>query len=406
MNRPEIAVTGLGMVTAAGAGTEATWQAVCAGRSLATTDPALKTLATDFSCRADLDATELVPRTLARRTDRITQLALYAATEAVRDAGLDPHTWPHHRVGVVIACGLAGQWTFDANYRRMAEVGLDGVSPLLVPKALSSTPAAEIALTLGARGPSMAPASACSSAATALALAHDLLALDRCDIVIAGGTESTTTPYITTSFARLGALSRRSDEPERASRPFDRDRDGFVMGEGAAVLVLERTADARARRAAPRALLLGHAATNDAHHPTAPHPDGTHAESALRTALADAGLAAGDIRHVHAHGTSTPMNDAVEGHVIARVLPHGPSVTSAKGVLGHTLGAAGAVSAGLTVLTLQHQLVPPIANLELPDPALDIDLVAKTPRPDRIQAAVTNSCGFGGHNVSLVLHRP
>ncbi|WP_030387436.1 beta-ketoacyl-[acyl-carrier-protein] synthase family protein [Streptomyces sp. NRRL S-241] len=407
MKGPEIAVTGLGMVTPAGAGLDANWRAVCEGASTAAaTDPRLAGLPVDF-CAAvtDLDISAVGRRTVYR-LDRFVQLVLAAAHEALADAGLSPADWDGPRVGVVIGCGMGGVATWEKQHARLLEQGPEAVSPLLIPMLIPNMAAGEVALACGARGPSFVVSTACASGATAVSAARDLLTAGVCDIVVAGGTEAANTPLTVTGFANLGALSRRCADPAAASRPFDADRDGFVMAEAAAVLVLERADHAAARGRRPRALLAGCGSATDAHHPTAPHPEGRGARQAMQAALRDAGLAPADVDHVNAHGTSTVLNDSVEAQVITQVLPHGPYVTSTKGVLGHSLGATGAVEAALTVLAVQQSTVPPTANLENPDPALELNLVAKTPVRLPVRAALSNSLGFGGHNVVLAFRTP
>ncbi|MGW8789006.1 beta-ketoacyl-[acyl-carrier-protein] synthase family protein [Streptomyces althioticus] len=398
-----VAVTGLGLITPAGAGVDAAWDAVCRGEGTASRDPALAGLPVDFSCRVPQSREEL-DRRVGRASWRMARnavLAVLAAREAVHDAGLDPVTWDGGRVAVVLGCGLGGDEVREEQGRRLELRGAEAVSALTIPQLLPNTAAGEVSLGLGARGPALAPATACASGATALAVARDLLTAGRCDIAVAGGTEAALTPLVSAGFWRMGALSGRADAPASASRPFAEDRDGFVLAEGAGVLVLERTRDAEARGASVRARLVGCGSTSDAHHPTAPDPDGRGAEEALRGALADAGLAPGDVDHVNAHGTSTPLNDAAEAALISRVLPHRPSVTAPKGVLGHSLGAAGAVEAALTVLTLQHRTVPPVGNLRAPAASFGIDCVTKAPRRQDVRVAVSHSFGFGGHNVVL-----
>ncbi|WP_327341390.1 beta-ketoacyl-[acyl-carrier-protein] synthase family protein [Streptomyces europaeiscabiei] len=401
--KPPIAVTGLGLVTPGGEGAEATWEAVRGGRSLAARDPALDGLPVDFSCRLPLRE-EDIDHAVGRkswRMGRFAKLAVLAAREAVRDAGLDPATWQGARVATVIGCGMGGTEKWEEQSARLDQYGPDRVSPLSIPMIIPNLAAGEVSIDLRARGVGLAPSTACASGATAIALARDLLAADLCDVAVAGGAEAAISRMSVTGFWRMGALSERTDEIGGASRPFAPDRDGFVMAEGAGVLVLERAADAAARGARPRALLAGCGSTSDAHHPTAPPEGATGAEAALRTALDEAGLAPYDVDHVNAHGTSTPLNDATEAALIARVLPHRPSVTAAKGVLGHTLGAAGAIEAALTVLTIQHRCVPPIANLQAPAPEFDIDCVTKRAREQDVRTAVSHAFGFGGHNVVL-----
>ncbi|WP_171163730.1 beta-ketoacyl synthase [Streptomyces sp. I05A-00742] len=407
MNMPEIAVTGLGMLTPAGIGAEATWTGVLDGKSTAATSDRLAGLPVEFCCSLPpFDPADTLGRRTAHRLDRSSQLAVIAAQEALRDAGLDPATWDGARVGVVIGCGVGASHTWETQGRRLQEFGPRRVSPLLLPMIGPSTPAGEVALAYGAQGPSLTTGTACASGATAIVIARDLLTSRQCDVVIAGGTEACNTPLIVTGLAQLGALSGRCDDPASASRPFDAARDGFVLGEAAAVLILERAEDSIARRHRPRALLAGCGSSTDAYHPTTPHPEGRGIETAMRTALTDAGLHASDIGYVNAHGTSTRLNDTVEAHTLHNVLPHGPYVTSTKGVLGHSLGATGAVEAALTVLSIRHALIPPTANLETPDQDIELNLITRTAVKQRVSAALSNSFGFGGHNVVLAFHSP
>lgn len=352
-----------------------------------------------------LDLDDAVGGRSVWRMARFVKLALIAARQAVADAGLDPACWEGGRVGVVLGVGVGGVSVLADNALKLQANGPSAVSPLLVPMMIPNAAAGEVAIALKARGPSLAPVTACASGATALVVARDLLLAGQCDVVVAGGAEAVLTPLVVTAFARMGALSTRTDDPAAASRPFAADRDGFVLGEGAGMLVLEREADARARGRMPRALLAGAGASTDAHHPTAPAPDGRTAQVAVETALRDAGWSAYDVGHVNAHGTSTPLNDAMEAALIARVFPHRPPVTAAKGVVGHTLAAAGAIEAVATVLTLESGVIPPIANLDAPEAGFDLDCVTKQPRRQRVRSAVSHSFGFGGHNVALAFER-
>ncbi|AXG79088.1 beta-ketoacyl-[acyl-carrier-protein] synthase family protein [Streptomyces paludis] len=431
----EVAVTGVGVVTPAGTDEEAFWAGLCAGRSVARRLPELAGMPVDFACAIggpppaedvgriavppiaaspiaapaisapalDLDAA--VGGRSVWRMARFVKLALVAARQAVADAGLSPATWEAGRVGVVLGVGVGGVSVLADNALRLRDEGPEAVSPLLVPMMIPNAAAGEVAIALRAQGPSLSPATACASGATAIALARDLLAGGQCDVVVAGGAESVLTPLVVTAFARMGALSARTGDPAGASRPFAVDRDGFVIGEGAAMVVLERVADARARGRAPRALLAGAGSSTDAHHPTAPAPHGRVAQAAVETALREAGWSAYDVEHVNAHGTSTQLNDAMEAELIERVYPRRPSVTAIKGVLGHTLAAAGAIEAVATVLTLERGIVPPIANLDAPAVGFDLDCVTKEPRRQPVETAVSHSFGFGGHNVALAFRR-
>ena len=400
----EVVVTGLGLVTPAGIGVESNWERVTSGVSCATTDAALSGLQVDFDCRVPgFDPEALLGGFSSWQLERFVQLAIVAARQAIADAGWEPGAWDGGRVGVVLGNSLGGTATFEEQCRTLREDGPTKVSPLTVPKYLPNMVAGYVAIDCGARGPSLVTATACASGTTALGVARSMLRNGECDIVLAGGSESALTPTAMAGLAKMGALSRRRESPESAGRPFDIERDGFVAGEAAGVLVLERAADARARGASVRAVVRGYGAASDAHHPTAPRPDGEGIEQALRIALADAGVAASDVDHVNAHGTATPMNDVIEGRMLRRVLGDRPVVTSTKGVTGHTLAAAGAIEAAYTVLAIERGLVPPTANLKNQDPEIDLDIVSGEPRSGRIEVAVSTSLGFGGHNAVLLL---
>ncbi|AIV33750.1 beta-ketoacyl-[acyl-carrier-protein] synthase family protein [Streptomyces sp. R1] len=407
MTDRSVAVTGLGLVTAAGLGVDATWEGVLRGESAGAKDDRLAGLPVDIACAVPgLDPARHVDRRSKLVHDRFVQLAIVAAREAVADAGLDPLTWDGARVGVVVGCGLGGVSTWETQHRRLLERGPEAVSALLVPMLVPNMAAGHLAMDLRALGPNLVTATACASGGTALGTAARLLQDGTCDIVVAGGSEAGVSPLMVTGFAQMGALSRRVGEPAAASRPFDADRDGFVIGEGSGMLVLERPADAEARGATVRARLVGHGASADAHHVTAPDPEGAGAQRAMEAALAQAGVSGRDIDHVNAHGTSTPLNDAVEAAVLGRLLGDGATVTSTKGVLGHTLGAAGAIEAALTVLSVERSTVPPTANLRRQDPAVDLDVVAGAPREQKVELAMSNSFGFGGQNAVLVFASP
>ena len=408
MKNPEsgrIAITGLGLVTPAGIGVERSWERVCAGTAAADTDPMLAGYTVRISCRVPgFDAEQLLGGRAARRFDPFVQFAVVAAREALADAGLDPNGWDGARVGVVLGCADGGPGTVETQHDVLRDGGPDRVSALLLPMQLPNMLAGQLSIEFGATGPSFVIATACASGTTALGTAADLLRLGRCDVVLAGGSEAMVTPLVMAGFARMGAMSRRNDDPKGASRPFDAERDGFVAGEGAGLLVLEREADARARGARIRSLILGHGESADAHHVTAPDPDGRGLEQAVRAALADAGIGPDEVDHVNAHGTSTPANDLVEAQVLRRVFTRRPVTTSTKGVTGHLFGAAGAIEAVFTSLALEHGLVPPTANLTTPGPGIDLDL-ATVATPARPQVAVSTSAGFGGQNAALVMAR-
>ncbi|RAJ31281.1 3-oxoacyl-[acyl-carrier-protein] synthase II [Kitasatospora sp. SolWspMP-SS2h] len=400
-----VAVTGVGMVTPAGLDTGASWEALLGGASCARTVASLAGGPVDFACTvADgFDPVGLLGPA-ARRMDRFTQFAVVTAREAVADAGAGAH-WDPQRVAVVLGTGFAGTTTWEHQGRRLREEGARFVSPLAVPRAIANMAAAQVCLDQEVHGPSQSVSTACASGTNAVATAMDLLRSGRCDVALAGGTEAAVTDLTMAAFHRLGALSTRNDRPARASRPFDRGRDGFVIGEGAAVLVLERVEDAAARGRIPYALLLGHGSTTDAHHLTSPDPDGRAAERAVRLALDDAGRLPQHVAHVNAHATSTPHGDATEARTLARLFPHHPPVTSVKGATGHLLAAAGALEAAITALTIHHGLIPPTANWEESEPGCEVNVAARTVKGP-VPVAVTESFGFGGHNSALVLAAP
>lgn len=403
-SRGAVAITGMGLVTAAGQDTETSWERVCSGRPTAAADPALAGLAVDFSCRVPgFDAGRLLGPGSAWRLDRFTQLAIVAARQALADAGLDPETWDGTRVGVIVGNSLGGTATLEEQHRRFREDAPKSVSPLMIPMGMPNMVAGHLAIDIKAYGPSMVTATACASGANAVGLARDLLRAGTCDVVLAGGAESALTPATITGLTRMGGLSGRRDDPAAASRPFDAARDGFVAAEGAGILVLERPEDAAARGARVYADVVGFGASSDAYHATAPDPSGAGMERALRAALADAGVGVGEVDHVNAHGTSTPLNDVTEGRVLRRVLGERPLVTSTKGVTGHALAAAGAIEAGFTALALHHRVVPPTANLSELDPEIDLDIARGSAITAGPEVAVSTSLGFGGHNAALVL---
>ncbi|WP_326594332.1 beta-ketoacyl-[acyl-carrier-protein] synthase family protein [Streptomyces sp. NBC_01294] len=403
-----IAVTGIGLVTPAGLEAETCWSTLCAGRSVAEADPALAGLPVDFSCRVrGLDVVGEIGPQRARRTDRFTHLALAAARRAVVDAGLDPGAWASTRIGVVLGVGSNSLETYPAEFSHLTEGRPQAVSPTAVHRSIPSNPTGEITRELGTLGPAFTVSSACGSGATALGIARDLVRAGSCDIVLAGGSESARSRMTATCFAQMRALSRRSAHPALASRPFDTDRDGFVLGEGAALLVLERASHARRRGVTPRAILRGFASTSDAHSATAPHPEGAGAERAIRAALSDAGCTPRDVGHINAHGTSTRLGDAIEAQLLHRLYNGAtPPVTAIKGVIGHALGAAAAIEAAITILSLQRQRVPPTANLIAQDPACEIDVVTGGPRTCSMDVAISTSFGFDGHNSVLLFSAP
>ncbi|WP_046497420.1 beta-ketoacyl-[acyl-carrier-protein] synthase family protein [Streptomyces odonnellii] len=398
------AITGIGLVTPAGIGVPANWARFVEGTSTAAHHPDLDALPVNMACRVpDFSATRLGLRG-AWQWDRYTQFAVVATLEALSGAGLTAGNWPDSsRVAVVMGSGAGGTATLEAQHAALLTDGPSDVSPMTLPMGLLNMAAGQVAIEVGANGPCLAPCTACASGASAIGIGRDMIRSGAADIVIAGGAEAPITPLYVSAFARMRALSRRTDDPGTASRPFDSTRDGFVLGEGAGVFVLESEEHARARGARPVARVIGYGASADAHHVTSPHPEGRGAKLAVRAALADAGLSGGDVRYVNAHGTSTPLNDSVESGVIRELIGSGTPVSSTKGVTGHPLGAAGAIEAAAAALTVHHGVIPPTANLTAPDPAMDIDLVHKAARHGPVEVALSNSFGFGGQNTALLI---
>jgi 3-oxoacyl-[acyl-carrier-protein] synthase II len=406
-----VVVTGLGATTPVGGDVASTWEALLSGRSgvRTLTQDWVEPLPVHIAAPVAVEPTEVLPRVEARRLDRSGQLAMVAAREAWADAGLaaeDSGPDPE-RLGVVVGTGIGGVHTLLDNYLVLLEKGPRRVSPLAIPMLMPNSAAAHIGLEVGARAGVHTPVSACASGNEAIAWALDMLRSGKADVVVSGGTEAAIHALPMAAFANMMALSNRNDEPERASRPFDKGRNGFVLGEGAAILVLETAEHAEARGARVYAELSGAGLSADAHHIAQPDPVGAGATRAMQEALADAGLEPSDIRHVNAHATSTPQGDVAESQAIRRVLgdaADGVVVTSTKSMTGHLLGAAGAVESVATVLALHHRLSPPTINLENLDDEVQLDVAREEPRPlgDGSLAALNNSFGFGGHNCALV----
>jgi 3-oxoacyl-[acyl-carrier-protein] synthase II len=411
----DVVVTGMGAITPAGRGVAATWQGVLAGRATATHDEKLAAAGAPVavSCRVpDFDPDAELGRGASRRLDRFTHLAVIAMREALADAGLTGDDDPDvitaidaDRVGVVMGTGIGGAETWESEYARLTAEGPARVSPLFVPRMLSNTAAGTIAIRSRARGPNLTVNTACAAGASAIHMGRDLIRSGAADVVLAGGVEAGITTIAISAFAQMGALSGNPD-PSRASRPFDAARDGFVMGEGAGIVVLESRAHAEARGATPLFVVAGCGASADAFHATAPPEDGGGAALAMLRAIADAGIDPTRIGHHNAHGTSTPLNDIAETRALRSVFgAHlaNLAVTSTKGVTGHLLGAAGAVEAIVAACALREGLVPPTANLTNQDPDIELDVVHGEPRRVALEAVISASMGFGGQNAALVL---
>jgi 3-oxoacyl-[acyl-carrier-protein] synthase II len=399
-----VAVTGLGALTPLGPDVAALTEGLLSGRSGVRLLEGEQWDALPARLAATVDLEGRLERLEARTLDRVQQLALVAAREAWDDAG-SPAVAPD-RLAVVIGSGIGGALTILGQADVLREKGPRAVSPHLVPMLMPNGPAATVGLALGARAGVHTPVSACASGAEAIAYALELLRSGRADVVVAGGSEACVHPLPMAGFAQMRALSTRHDEPEAASRPYDKGRDGFVLGEGAGVVVLETEEHARSRGARVHARLGGAGLASDAHHVTAPDPAGTGAARSITLALKDAGLTATDVGHVNAHATSTPLGDVAEARAFALALgAHRPPVTATKSCTGHLLGAAGAVEAVATIVALRDGVIPPIRNLDDMDDEADVDAVRVVPRELVHEVALSTSFGFGGHDVSLVFLR-
>jgi 3-oxoacyl-[acyl-carrier-protein] synthase II len=404
--RPRVVITGVGLQSPAGVGLETVWSTLLAGRSMAGPIERFDAspLSVRFGCEIrDFDPVPYLGPKDSRRVDRAAQLGFAAAADALADAG-DPGVDPA-RGGVVAGTGIGGLITLEEQVKVYLEKGPDRVSPFFVPMMMANATAGIIGIQLGWTGPNLCISTACAASANAIGEATRLIRDGATDAVMAGGTECAITPPAIAAFARMGALSKRNDEPELASRPFDADRDGFVMGEGAAMVVLERADRAAARGARVYGEVAGYGVNSDAFHITAPSQGGAGAAACMQLALDDAGLTAADIGHVNAHGTSTDLNDSAEAEAIRKVFGDAPPpVTSTKGVTGHLIGAAGAFEAIASLQSARTGIVPPTANHErLGDDIPEIDVVHGEPRTIPPAPALSNSFGFGGHNATLVL---
>ena len=412
MTPRRVVVTGVGLVSPLGIGTRETWEGLVAGRSGA--GPITRFDAADFTSRIacevkDFDPLDYADRRDARKMDRFIQYGLAASLFAVEDAGLEIPVGDPDRTGVIISSGIGGFETIEREHRKLLEHGPRRISPFFVPAMVVNLAAGWVSIRLGAKGPNSAMATACSAGAHAVGEAFRLVRYGHADVMVAGGAEATITPMCIGGFASMKALSTRNDDPRRASRPFDRDRDGFVVGEGAGVLILEEREQALARGATPYAEVAGYGMSGDAFHITAPPEDGNGAFRVMRAALAEAGASPEDVDAVNAHGTSTPLNDRIESAAIRRVFgEHADrlAVSSTKSMTGHLLGGAGGLEAGISCLTLRHQVVPPTINYQTPDPDCDLDIVPNTARPMTVRSVLSNSFGFGGTNVSLLFRHP
>jgi 3-oxoacyl-[acyl-carrier-protein] synthase II len=407
-----VVVTGIGCVTPVGNDVASTWSAILGGKSGAA--PITKFDASAwpvrFACELKgFDPLSCMDRKEAKRADPYTQYAMAAAVQAMQDAGLsDGKGYTPEDTGVMIGSGIGGLSSFEDEHDVYRERGQSKISPFFIPKFIADIAAGIVSMRFHAKGPNYATVSACATSAHAIGDATRTIQYGDADVIIAGGSEAAVTPMSIGGFANMKALSERNDSPATASRPFDATRDGFVMGEGAGIVILEELEHARRRGARIYAEVGGYGATGDAHHLTAPAPEGEGAQRAMRRALKDAGIEASGVQYINAHGTSTPANDLNETKAIKAVFGShaaGVNVSSTKGATGHMLGAAGSVEFILSALAIQHNIIPPTINYETPDPECDLDYTPNKPVQRRVDVVLSNSFGFGGHNVCLAIRR-
>jgi len=407
MNQRRVVITGMGIISPLGIGIDEYWQSLSTGRS--GVGPITQFDASGYKVRIaaevkDFEPTDYVDRKSARRMDRFAQLSVAAAGRAAENAGLDVAA-DAENIGVLVASGIGGVKTFEKETAVLLEKGPDRISPFFIPMEIANMASAQVSIHLGARGPVSTVCTACSAAANAIGDAFEIVKRGAADVMLTGGSEASISPVGIAAFAQMGALSARNDEPERASRPFDSGRDGFVMGEGSAILVLEERERALARGARILAEVVGYGMTADAFHMSLPEPSGENQARAMLAALQEAGLKPADIDYINAHGTSTPPGDRIETLSIKLALGEHAgkvAVSSTKSMMGHCLGASGALEAAACVLAIDNGVIPPTINLDNPDPECDLDYVPNHARSQQIEVAASNSFGFGGHNVTLI----
>ncbi|MFQ5525567.1 MAG: beta-ketoacyl-ACP synthase II [Thermoanaerobaculia bacterium] len=411
MKRRRVVVTGVGLVCPMGVGTEESWSALLASKNGISLNA--KFDASEFPCRIagqipSFEVTDFVDRRIVRRSDPFIQYALMAADMAVADSELPFHQFGRERIGVVIGSGIGGLTTIEENHRVLLEKGPRRITPFFIPSLAVNMASGQVSIKYGVTGPNSATATACTTGLHAVGDAFRLIQHGYADAMFAGGSEAPLTPLSVGGFCSMKALSTRNDEPERASRPWDRDRDGFVMGEGAGVLILEDAGSATRRGARIYAEIAGYGMSGDAYHVSAPHPEGAGAVKVMQRALEDARIDTDRVGYINAHGTSTPLGDESEVAAVKTVFGEHASklaVSSTKSATGHLLGAAGGLEAGVLALAIRDQTLPATLNLDNPSDDCDLDFVPHTPRETDLEVALTNSFGFGGTNGALVMSR-
>ena len=412
MNERRVVITGMGAVTPLGLDVETTWANLLAGKS--GVSPITSWDASRYDCRFAAQVQDFEPRKYffnekdARRADRFSQLAMASSKEAVNHSGLDPKQLQLDRVGVLIGSGIGGLKTLGDQDENLIMKGPQRVSPFMIPMMITNMAAGLVSMEFGFSGPNFCVVTACATSNNCIGEAWRLIRDDEADVILAGGSEAACVPLGMSGFAAMRALSTRNDEPERASRPFDRDRDGFVLGEGAGTVILEELEHAKKRGANILAELTGYGLTADAYHMTSPPPGGAGAAKAMQLTLKRAGINPEEVDYINAHGTSTPVGDVAETEAIKTVFgEHAKklAVSSTKSMTGHLLGAAGAAEIIFCIKAIEQNILPPTINLDHPDPACDLDYVPHKARPCQINVAMSNSFGFGGHNATLLVRR-
>jgi len=408
-----VVVTGIGCVSNLGCSAKATWEAMKAGRSGITplrTFPQNEDWTVRFAGEIhDFDASPVVEPREQKRIDRVALFAMVAAHEAVQDSGLDlRNAADPYRNGTIIGSGIGGVLTMEEGHTKLLQTGPRRVSPFVVPRLMVNAAAGNVSIQFNLRGPSTSVASACASSGHAMGMAMQIIQRGDCDVMVAGGSEAAITPLTLSAFASMKALSTRNDDPTRASRPFDKDRDGFVLSEGSAIVVLEEMEHAKRRGARIYAELVGYGATGDAYHIAAPDEQGSGAFKAMEFALRDAGLNATAVGYINAHGTSTPLGDKAEVGAVKRLFgdhAYKLAMSSTKSMTGHALGAAGGIETIPALMSIYEGILAPTINLESPDEGFDLNFVPNAPQEAKVDVALNNTFGFGGHNVSLVFKR-
>ena len=409
--KKRIVITGIGLITPIGLDKKETWQSLISGNSGIDTISCFDPEAYETKIAAEVkgfDPTILIGKKESRRLDRFSQFAVASSIQALEDANIDMENEDQSRVGVMIGSGVGGIITLSEQYSVLDKRGPTRVSPFLIPMMLGDMASGQVSMSIGAKGPNFSVVSACATGADSIGIAAEMIKDERIDVAIAGGTEAAICPIAVAGFNSCMALSKRNDNPKGASRPFDSMRDGFVLGEGAGVLVLESLEHASKRNATIIAELIGYGTTSDAHHVTQPHPEGEGAAEAMKIALKRSKTQPEQVMYINAHGTSTPLNDKFETIAIKKVFGEYSKkllISSTKSMTGHLLGAAGGIEAAFTVMAINESVVPPTINLENPDPDCDLNYVPNLSKRGNVEMAMSNSLGFGGHNASLLFKK-